>query len=137
MPGLSCDSMGNIRNSTHTEKEKDCVRLMIFQLAVAGAAILSFTLAAAAQHTQSGSNTFQSTCAMCHGNDGGGSDVGKSLHVPDLRSATVQSHSNAELAHFISEGNGAMPAFKDRLSNQQILDEVHYIRSLAKHSQAK
>jgi cytochrome c6 len=81
---------------------------------------------------QPGAATYQSNCAMCHGADGGGSDVGKSLHAPDLRSAKIQSQSNVELARFIGDGNGAMPAFKDRLDHQQILDAVRYIRTLRK-----
>ncbi len=116
------------------------MRKIIFHLAIASAATLLFTLPGAAQQSgnipQSASSIFQSTCATCHGDDGSGSAVGKSLHAPDLRSAKVQSQSNAALAHFISEGSGAMPAFKDSLDHQQILDEVHHIRSLAKHSAA-
>ncbi len=108
-----------------------------FWFALTVVAMLFLALPGMAAAATAGATTFQSTCAMCHGNDGGGSDVGKSLHVPDLRSAKVQSHSNAELARFISDGNGAMPAFKGRLSNQQILNEVHYIRSLARHNEAK
>ena len=30
-------------------------------------------------------------CAMCHGPDGAGSEVGKSMNVPDLRSAESRS----------------------------------------------
>src|SRR5207244_9189617 len=33
--------------------------------------------------------TFRAKCAMCHGQDGGGSEVGKSMNVPDLRSPAV------------------------------------------------
>ena len=109
----------------------------IFWSALAAVAVLFLAQPGLAATVTTGSSTFQSTCATCHGSDGGGSDVGKSLHVPDLRSAKIQSHSNAELARFIGDGNGAMPAFKDRLSNRQILNEVHYIRSLARHNEAK
>lgn len=116
------------------------MRRVIFHLAIASAAMLLFTLAATAQQsgatTQSASSVFKSNCAVCHGDDGSGSAVGKSLHAPDLRSAKVQSQSNAELARFISDGKGAMPAFKDRFDHQQILNEIHYVRTLAKHHPA-
>ncbi|HMF51319.1 MAG TPA: hypothetical protein VK603_21870, partial [Candidatus Saccharimonadales bacterium] len=48
--------------------------------------------------------TFKSSCAMCHGADGSGDTaVGKSLKIPDLHSAQVQSQSDAQLAAAISD----------------------------------
>jgi cytochrome c6 len=74
--------------------------------------------------------TFKTKCAMCHGPDGSGSEVGKSMHVPDLRSQVVQKQSDAELAQIISNGKGGMPAFKDSLSEDQIHALVAHIRTL-------
>src|ERR1700688_3046555 len=53
--------------------------------------------------------TFQTKCAMCHGPDGAGSEAGKSLNVPDLRSEAVQKLPDAQLAQTISDGKGGMP----------------------------
>jgi mono/diheme cytochrome c family protein len=77
------------------------------------------------------SATFHTKCAVCHGEDGGGSAVGKTLNVPDLRSPAVQKRSDAELAQMISDGKGGMPSFKDSLSEAQIHGLVTHIRSLA------
>jgi cytochrome c6 len=74
--------------------------------------------------------TFRTKCAGCHGQDGGGSAAGKSMNVPDLRSPAVQNLTDAELAHIISDGKDAMPAFKDSLSEDQIHSLVTHIRSL-------
>jgi mono/diheme cytochrome c family protein len=74
--------------------------------------------------------TFRSKCAMCHGQDGAGSTVGKSMNVPDLRSPAVQKLPDAELAQIISNGKGGMPCFKDSLSEEQIHSLVSYVRSL-------
>ena len=74
--------------------------------------------------------TFQAKCVMCHGPDGAGSEVGKSMNIPDLRSAAAQKLSNAELAQIISDGKAGMPAFKSSLSEAQIHSLVTYIRSL-------
>jgi cytochrome c6 len=79
--------------------------------------------------------TFQSKCAMCHGPDGAGSETGKSLNIPDLRSDAVQKLPDAELVKTISDGKGGMPPFKSSLSEAQIHGLVRYIRSL--HSQKK
>jgi cytochrome c6 len=74
--------------------------------------------------------TFRTKCAMCHGPDGGGSEVGKSMNVPDLRSQAVQKLPDAELAQIISGGKGGMPPFKSSLSEAQIHALVSHIRSL-------
>jgi mono/diheme cytochrome c family protein len=76
------------------------------------------------------SATFRTKCAMCHGQDGGGSEVGKSMNVPDLRSRVVQKLPDAQLAQIISDGKGGMPSFKNSLSEDQIHSLVTHLRSL-------
>jgi cytochrome c6 len=76
------------------------------------------------------SATFRTKCAMCHGPDGSGSEVGKSMNVPDLRSPVVQKLPHAELAQVIANGKGGMPSFKNSLSEEQIHALVSYVRSL-------
>jgi mono/diheme cytochrome c family protein len=75
--------------------------------------------------------TFNSKCAMCHGPNGAGSDVGKSMHVPDLRSSAIQKKTESELAGVIANGNNAMPSFKGSLNAGQIRGLVAYIRTFA------
>ena len=74
--------------------------------------------------------TFQAKCAMCHGPDGAGSEAGKSMNVPDLRSDAVQKLPDVELTKTISDGKGGMPPFKGSLSETQIHALVKYVRSL-------
>lgn len=76
------------------------------------------------------SATFRSKCAMCHGPDGSGSEVGKSMNVPDLRSPAVQNLPDLQLAQIISDGKGGMPSFKSSLSEDQIHSLVAHIRTL-------
>ena len=83
------------------------------------------------QDTAAAKSTFQTKCAMCHGPDGAGSEVGKSMNVPDLRSETVQKLPDTELAQAISNGKGGMPSFKNSLSADQIHVLVTHIRTLA------
>jgi mono/diheme cytochrome c family protein len=75
---------------------------------------------------------YKTNCVSCHGQDGRGSPVGKSLHVADFHSAQVQQQSDAQLAGVIAEGQGNMPAFGSRLSKDQIDALVKYIRTLEK-----
>jgi cytochrome c6 len=74
--------------------------------------------------------TFRTKCAMCHGQDGGGSEVGKSMNVPDLRSPAVQKLPDVQLTQVISNGKGGMPSFKNSLSEDQIHSLVAHIRTL-------
>jgi len=74
--------------------------------------------------------TFRAKCAMCHGQDGGGSEVGKSMNVPDLRSPAVQKLPDVQLAQVIANGKGGMPPFKNSLSEEQIHSLVSYVHSL-------
>ena len=95
---------------------------------VAGAFLL-----AAPAFGQSGASHFNSRCAGCHGADGAGNtSIGKSMHMRSLASPEVQKMSDKELTAMITDGKGAMPAYKDKLSGAQIKDLVGYIRALAK-----
>lgn len=91
----------------------------------------SIVRASPAPASAAGGSTFKAKCIMCHGPDGGGSQVGKTMNVPDLRSAAVQKQTDAELAQIISDGKGGMPSFKGSLSDDQIHGLVAYVRSLA------
>jgi cytochrome c6 len=82
--------------------------------------------------SNSAASTYKSNCVSCHGPDGRGSVVGKSLHAADFHSAQVQQQSDGQLADVVAQGRGNMPAFGTRLSKDQIDALVKYIRTLAK-----
>jgi cytochrome c6 len=92
--------------------------------------VVSIVRADPGPDSASGSATFRTKCAMCHGQDGRGSEVGKSMNVPDLRSPVVQKLHDAQLAQIISEGKGGMPSFKNSLSEDQVHSLVAHVRSL-------
>ncbi len=92
--------------------------------------VVSIVRAAPGPDSPASSATFRTKCAMCHGPDGSGSEVGKSMNVPDLRSPVVQKLPDAELVQVISNGKGGMPSFKSSLSEDQIHSLVAHIRSL-------
>jgi len=92
----------------------------------------SFLLAAPV-FGQGGASLFKSHCAACHGADGSGNTaIGRSMHMRALGSADVQKMSDKELTATISDGKGAMPSYKDKLSGSDIKDLVGYIRELGK-----
>jgi cytochrome c6 len=92
--------------------------------------VVSITQANPAPDNAGTSATFRTKCAMCHGPDGAGSTVGKSMNVPDLRSPEVQKLPDTQLVQIISDGKGGMPPFKSSLSEDQIHSLVSYVRSL-------
>ncbi|HVR11587.1 MAG TPA: cytochrome c [Thermoanaerobaculia bacterium] len=73
---------------------------------------------------------FKDTCSGCHGANGSGTPLGRTLKVRDLRTPEVQSMSAAELAGVITRGKGAMPSFEKKLSEAEIARLVDYIRTL-------
>jgi cytochrome c6 len=86
--------------------------------------------------SQNAASTFKTNCASCHGSDGKGSPLGKTLQVPDLSSKQVQAQSSASLARVISEGKGNMPAFGNHLDAQQIQALAKYIHHFGTKPQA-
>lgn len=79
-------------------------------------------------------NLYKTKCAVCHAPDGSGNSVmGKKLGAKDLRSDDVQKKSDAELNDAITNGVGkTMPAYKGKLTDDQIKGLASYIRELAK-----
>ncbi len=74
---------------------------------------------------------FQKNCQDCHGEKGQGGTVeikGKKLKVPSLRDGHALDHPDEKFVKQISEGDDEMPAFKDKLSAEEINDLVRFIR---------
>jgi mono/diheme cytochrome c family protein len=102
----------------------------ILPLLLTGLTLFVVPIAQANPGTDSATTTFRTKCAMCHGPDGSGSEVGKSLNVPDLRSPQVQKLTDAQLVQIVSDGKGAMPSFKNSFSANQIHALVSHVRTL-------
>ncbi len=94
------------------------------------AVMLAASPAAGEDHA-TGAGVFKSKCVTCHGPDGSGTAVGKSLQVADLRSPEVQSKSDAELTQAISDGKGNMPGFKGNITDDEIHAVLAHVRTLA------
>ena len=74
---------------------------------------------------------FNENCAKCHGEKGSGGRVevaGREIKVPNLTGEHARKPADERLAAKISEGDDEMPAFKDKLTPQQIQDLVRFIR---------
>ena len=73
---------------------------------------------------------FAKHCASCHG-EGDAAVVkvnDKTLRVPSLRKGHALDHTDEQLGQQIADGDDEMPAFKDKLSPEEIKELVRYIR---------
>jgi mono/diheme cytochrome c family protein len=77
--------------------------------------------------------TFQKNCATCHGKDGRARTF-KSKHHEHARDLTdprwQDDVTDERIFNSIENGKGKMPAFKRRLTTEQINSLVTYVRSL-------
>ena len=106
--------------------------LKIVHSVVLGIAIAGPMAAAQAPATpETPEGLFKTNCALCHGADGAGTELGKRFKVKDLRSKEVQDKSTVDLAQIIHDGKDNMPPFGKRLDENQIQSLIGYIRHLA------
>lgn len=108
------------------------VLIGVIRLALLACAGL-FLLTAPAHAQGDAASLFKAKCAPCHGPDGkGDTSMGKTLKVRDLSSDDVQKQTDAQLTDIIATGKGKMPAYKGKLTDDQIKQLVGYIRTLKK-----
>ena len=81
-----------------------------------------------------GMEHFADHCALCHGNDGKGSMMGRNMYpkAPDMTSAGTQSLTDGEIFYIIKNGHNDMPAEGSRVKAEEAWDLVNYIRAFSK-----
>ncbi|CCF84103.1 FixH family protein [Nitrolancea hollandica] len=90
---------------------------------------------ATAESIAKGSSVYSANCAICHGADArGDGPMAQTLNPPpsDL-TVHITQHPDADLFDFVSNGiqGSAMPAFKDRLSEEERWNVLNYLKSVA------
>lgn len=81
----------------------------------------------------SAGETYKTVCAKCHKETGEGGETtinGKKLKVPNFKTERMKNDSDEDFIDAIANGipEDGMPAFKDRLNEEQIKNLVQYIR---------
>jgi cytochrome c6 len=98
---------------------------------VALAAIVA--LASVLSFAQSGADTYKAKCASCHGATGmAESGAGKAMKVKPANDPEVKKMTPAEMIAETTNGKGKMPAFKGKLTDEQIKAAVEHYISLGK-----
>ena len=101
-------------------------------------ALLALALAGNA-HAADAKENWENNCAKCHGPDGAGkTKMGQKSGVKDYTDAKVQAEMKddemfARTRDGLKDGGkDKMPAYKDKLSEQELKDLVAFVRALKK-----
>ncbi len=102
--------------------------------ALAGMAAVLIAAPAFAQQSAPPDTLYTSAkCILCHGADGeGNTDMGKASETPSLGAPNILKMSTADLVNSVKNGNGDMPAYGKKLTDDQINELVAYIQTLQK-----
>ena len=74
---------------------------------------------------------YQKNCEGCHGESGEGGLAkvdNKQIKVPSLKADHAIKHTDVQINKMITNGEEQMPAFKDKLSPQEITEMVKFVR---------
>jgi mono/diheme cytochrome c family protein len=105
-----------------------------FFLVVAGLALSAAGCASSAQRPAPGAGgavpvrvVYERNCAVCHGRQGEGTQLG-TMKIPPLRSGAALEDTDEKFFKQISDGGNGMPPFKATFDDSQIEDLVRFIR---------
>jgi cytochrome c6 len=93
-------------------------------------AILAASLASNLFAADNAQDTYKAKCQMCHGPNGETTAVGKKMGARPFSDPDVVKMSDAELTSITSDGKNKMPAYKGKISDDQINALVKYIKGL-------
>lgn len=99
---------------------------MIKRFVVGFFALLTFTFASPAfANAAAGAQVFSSNCAACHIGGGNAVNAAKTLKKADLEQ--YEMNSAEKIVYQVTNGKNAMPAFKGRLTDDQIASVAEYV----------
>lgn len=109
-----------------------CVGVFVFGVSAAGPRAAAGPQKGRAAQLERGRAVYADRCARCHGSDGQGhTRMGETVESPDLSDPAFQrGRTNARMISSVANGRGQMPAFKKKLSRQDIAASVAYVRTL-------
>jgi mono/diheme cytochrome c family protein len=99
----------------------------------AAAVILLAAFIAVPVFAQAPGDLYKAKCAMCHGADGlAATPMGKNMKILSFKDPAMIKASDARFFASTKNGLNKMPAYKDKLTDQQIKDVIAFIRTLQK-----
>jgi cytochrome c oxidase cbb3-type subunit 3 len=108
--------------------------VFVLLTSAAGVPVTAVPQKGRAEQLERGRAVYADRCARCHGSDGQGhTRMGETLEPPDLSDPAWQrGRSTARMTASVTNGRGGMPAFKKKLTRQEIADSIAYVRTLAR-----
>jgi len=104
---------------------------MTLRFVAAGCLAACAVMPALAQ--ESGADTYKARCAMCHGDDGtANTPAGKMFKAASFSDPAIVKIADADRIPIVKKGKDKMPAFGDKLTDDQIKSVLEYIRTLEK-----
>jgi cytochrome c6 len=79
---------------------------------------------------QKSQDLYKSKCQGCHGADGKATAIGKKLGAKDFQDADVVKLTEADLVNVTEKGKNKMPAYKGKLTDDQIKALAKYIKGM-------
>jgi cytochrome c6 len=96
-------------------------------------AILLCAGAMATAWAEPAASVYKAKCAACHGPVGDASTpAGKALKVPSFSSEAVLKETDANMLEVAKNGKGKMPAWHDKLSEDQLRELIAFIHTMQK-----
>ena len=97
----------------------------------AGASPAAASPAASVDEFATARANYQKHCEACHGPEATGGLVKvdkKQIKVPSLKTEHAIKHTDEQITKMITNGEEEMPAFKDKMSAQEIQQMVRFVR---------
>jgi len=95
--------------------------------------VFALVLATPANASDDAAALYKSKCASCHAADGSGdTPAGKKTGTRAFSSPEVQKMTDAQLTEVTTNGKNKMPAYKGKLTDDQIKSLVAYVKELGK-----
>ena len=106
---------------------KNFFRLVVICVAFAAAGCASSAQKAVPEGAAPVRVLYERNCAVCHGAQGQGTQLG-TMKIPPLSSGAALTDPDEKFLKQISDGGNGMPPFKYTLDDKQINDLVRFIR---------
>ena len=95
--------------------------------------LVSVLFLATAAFADDAATLYKAKCAMCHGADGtGNTPAGKKVGARDFHAPEVMKQTDEQLLETTKNGKNKMPAYKDKLKDDELKSLVAYVRELGK-----
>lgn len=103
-------------------------------ICVLSVSVVSFYQASQSSKIKEAKKVFKQNCVKCHGTDGTGNTTqGKTIGASNLTDPEWQERvEDKRLINIIKHGRGEMPAFTEKLTDDQIDSLMLFVRSLKK-----